>query len=453
MGEQSMTGKGRLTAAVLALKHGEEGAPAALYKVFCEDLHAYILNSVNDPELATELTQETFLEIFDTIDSLEEIDLFVEWSRQIADRRCIAMVQNRIKLLSGKTNLTKTKQKSRVRAVQSFFRKVVVGIVIAVVVACLKEGIRYLYEWKSISNVKETEASSVETIAMSLTTTEQEGMDSPELKSTENECSEEETAGEESEETEPTGTESADTESTEPETVQDDTESEMTQEETIAMPEVGSMVTVGDFQLTWRGTYYEVTDVSEMPEYIAYIPSEHEGLPIASIGEHAFEAMYIGRLIIPKSITHIEETAFRRCYGSEIVIVEEGNPVYHSIGTDCLIETASGTVIHGRRQIPADAGILHIGAYAYSGSGTSDLVIPEGVVSLGERAFEYSNRTKTLTIPSSVTYIGKEAFIGCSNLTSIIYHGTRAQWEAIEKGTNWDRYTGAFVIHCADGDI
>ena len=103
--------------------------------------------------------------------------------------------------------------------------------------------------------------------------------------------------------------------------------------------------------------------------------------------------------------------------------------------------------------IPADAGIRHIGDYAYSQQSSNDLVIPEGVISIGEHAFEYASGMLTLTIPSSVTLIKKEALIGCRSLRTINYSGTMAQWEAIEKGADWDKYTGAFVVHCTDGDI
>ena len=57
-----------------------------------------------------------------------------------------------------------------------------------------------------------------------------------------------------------------------------------------------------------------------------------------------------------------------------------------------------------------------------------------------------------VTIGSGVTSIGSGAFYGCSGLTSINYQGTKAQWNAISKGMEWNYCTGSYTIHCTDGN-
>ena len=49
--------------------------------------------------MAKDLTQDTFIEIFDTIDALREPAAFVTWSRQIAYHRCTAYNRKRRELL------------------------------------------------------------------------------------------------------------------------------------------------------------------------------------------------------------------------------------------------------------------------------------------------------------------------------------------------------------------
>jgi len=59
----------------------------------------------------------------------------------------------------------------------------------------------------------------------------------------------------------------------------------------------------------------------------------------------------------------------------------------------------------------------------------------------------------SVTIPDSVTNIGSFAFWDCISLTDIYYEGTKAQWTAIRKNENWNFNTGAYTVHCTDGDI
>ena len=50
-------------------------------------------------------------------------------------------------------------------------------------------------------------------------------------------------------------------------------------------------------------------------------------------------------------------------------------------------------------------------------------------------------------------HLGNSVFYGCNSLTSINFNGTITEWNAIVKGELWDYNTGAYVIHCTDGDI
>ena len=74
----------------------------------------------------------------------------------------------------------------------------------------------------------------------------------------------------------------------------------------------------------------------------------------------------------------------------------------------------------------------------------SKVVIPDGVKSIGDRAFKYCrgltsinvaffncSRLTSITIPDSVTSIGERAFDDCSNLKKIIFNGTRSRWDKI----------------------
>lgn len=71
--------------------------------------------------------------------------------------------------------------------------------------------------------------------------------------------------------------------------------------------------------------------------------------------------------------------------------------------------------------------------------------IPNGVTSIGERAFLNYTSLTNVTIPEGVKSIGASAFDSCSNLASIYFRGTEEQWNAITKGDSWNSSMGSNV--------
>ena len=143
---------------------------------------------------------------------------------------------------------------------------------------------------------------------------------------------------------------------------------------------------------------------------------------VTSIGNAAFtDCSGLTSVTIPGSVTTIGESAFSGCSGLESIVVENGNTKYHS-NSNCLIETASKTLILGCKKsiIPSDGSVTSIGdsAFAYCSELTS-VTIPDSVTSIGEDAFEYCSGLTSVTINNSVTYIGRCAFWYCSGLTSV----------------------------------
>ena len=156
-----------------------------------------------------------------------------------------------------------------------------------------------------------------------------------------------------------------------------------------------------------------------------------EGLSYESIGGTSY-SISKGRaadtdIVIPstyngKPVTDIEYRAFYRC--DNLMSIMIGDNVA-SIGDE---------------------------AFAYC-TGLTNITIPSGVTSIGSSVFSYCTGLTSITIPSSVTSIKYYAFLGCGSLTSITFQGTKAQWNAITKFSNWDNFTANYTIHCTDGDI
>ena len=61
-----------------------------------------------------------------------------------------------------------------------------------------------------------------------------------------------------------------------------------------------------------------------------------------------------------------------------------------------------------------------------------EVVINEGVTSIGGRAFQDCKNLKKVTISKTVTKIGAKAFDGCHNLTEVIYSGSNQGWRNVK---------------------
>ena len=92
--------KEQLVSMVTAVQEGQADAAGALYDAFQSDIYYHIFKTVNDPELAADLTQDTFMEILQTIDKLQEPAAFVTWAKQIAYHRCTAYFRKRHEILA-----------------------------------------------------------------------------------------------------------------------------------------------------------------------------------------------------------------------------------------------------------------------------------------------------------------------------------------------------------------
>ena len=129
------------------------------------------------------------------------------------------------------------------------------------------------------------------------------------------------------------------------------------------------------------------------------------GKPVQLINNNNDE---ITEYVVPEGVTSIGSSAFRNCTGLTSVTIANS--------------------------------VTTIDNWAFSGcENLQNVTIPNSVTSIGEGAFQGCKAfILGITIPTSVTSIGANAFQNCSNLKDIYFDATKAEWDAVEKGSDWN---------------
>ena len=80
--------KEKLVSLVTAAQNGDAAATNELFNAFYNDVYYFALKTVKDDQIACDVTQETFVEIINTLDKLQEPAAFVKWMKQITYHQC-----------------------------------------------------------------------------------------------------------------------------------------------------------------------------------------------------------------------------------------------------------------------------------------------------------------------------------------------------------------------------
>lgn len=84
---------------VTAAQRGDEQALNELFNTYYNDVYYFALKTVKDEEVACDVTQETFVEIINTLKDLQEPAAFVKWMKAITYHQCTRHFKKRTDIL------------------------------------------------------------------------------------------------------------------------------------------------------------------------------------------------------------------------------------------------------------------------------------------------------------------------------------------------------------------
>ena len=146
---------------------------------------------------------------------------------------------------------------------------------------------------------------------------------------------------------------------------------------------------------------------------------------VTFLGANAFGHAKLKSVSLPSTVAKMTATneksdanPFAFCENLEEIYVAEGNKAYKSDG-NCVMRREDNTLVAGCKASKIPSYTEHIGRFAFQGAALESVALPEGVTSIEDYAFAHNDRLKEITLPQSLTSIGKAVFFWCTALGKI----------------------------------
>ncbi len=170
--------------------------------------------------------------------------------------------------------------------------------------------------------------------------------------------------------------------------------------------------------LSEDGGHYAVVGVNNKDVQKLTVPMSYKGVPVKEIADEAFAGLEsLSSLSLPESITKVGAAVFEGCdlleyteYEGALYLGNEKNP--HNILVKGITSPVSDVTVHESTRVIS-------GMAFYDNDMLTRISIPDGVVSIGMRAFEKCGALTEVSFGKGLESIGAYAFMECISLETV----------------------------------
>lgn len=203
----------------------------------------------------------------------------------------------------------------------------------------------------------------------------------------------------------------------------------------------------------WNYILWEETGTAELTQYLGFdedvlIPEQMNGIPVTAIGTLCFQNNHLETVNIPAGITAIGDFAFKDCTALVFVtipdtIISIGKNPFLGSCPEFLVSVTNPTVavIDGVLFDKTEKRLISYPCQAQR----EQYDIPQGILEIGDSAFLGARYLQRLTIPDSVTTVGRNPFCLCpAELAVSALHPTLA----VVDGILFDKTNNILLAYC-----